>query len=75
MLCDRHGRESGANGYVFTFSGEMHYVPSGVDSWFNLPRDKGVAYAAQESWVMNETIKVCRIIFVVEAYSQQRRFV
>lgn len=35
----------------------MHFVPSGPQSWFNLPRDGGVAYAAQESWVMNATIK------------------
>ncbi|KAG6891081.1 hypothetical protein C0995_014171 [Termitomyces sp. Mi166 len=35
----------------------MHFAPSHPHSWFNLPRDKGVAYAAQESWVQNETIK------------------
>jgi hypothetical protein len=33
--------------------GEMHFVPSGPTSWFNLPRAKGVSYAAQESWVQN----------------------
>lgn len=38
--------------------GEMHYIPSGPESWKNLPRAGGVAYAAQESWVQNETIKV-----------------
>jgi len=37
--------------------GEMHFVPSGPTSWFNLPRKGGVAYAAQESWVQNETIR------------------
>jgi hypothetical protein len=42
----------------FTFVGEMHFMPSGPTSWFNLPRKGGVAYAAQESWVQNETIKV-----------------
>ncbi|KAG5352719.1 glutathione S-conjugate-exporting ATPase Abc4 [Termitomyces sp. Mn162] len=35
----------------------MHFTPSHPHSWYNLPRDKGVAYAAQESWVQNETIK------------------
>jgi hypothetical protein len=40
------------------YIGELHFVPSGPDSWFNLPRAQGVAYAAQESWVQNETIKV-----------------
>lgn len=38
--------------------GEMHYIPSGPDSFVSLPRTGGVAYAAQESWVQNETIKV-----------------
>ncbi|KAJ7161077.1 multidrug resistance-associated ABC transporter [Mycena filopes] len=27
------------------------------ESWYNLPRDGGVAYAAQESWVQSATIK------------------
>ncbi|KAJ6504576.1 P-loop containing nucleoside triphosphate hydrolase protein [Mycena vitilis] len=40
-----------------TGSGEMHWIPSTPDSWYNLPRDFGVAYAAQESWVLNETIR------------------
>lgn len=35
----------------------MHFVPSTVDSWYSLPRKGGVAYAAQESWVQNETIR------------------
>ena len=38
-------------------SGEMHFMPSGANSWYNLPRGQGVAYAAQESWVLNETIR------------------
>ena len=37
--------------------GEMHFIPSTADAWFNLPRKGGVAYAAQESWVQNETIR------------------
>ena len=35
----------------------MHFIPLTADSWFNLPRKGGVAYAAQESWVQNETIR------------------
>ena len=35
----------------------MHFIPYAVDSWFNLPRDQGIAYAAQESWVQNDTIR------------------
>ena len=37
--------------------GEMHFIPLTADAWFNLPRKDGVAYAAQESWVQNETIR------------------
>ena len=40
----------------------MHFIPSGPGSWYNLPRSSGVAYAAQESWVLNETIR-SNIIF------------
>ncbi|KAJ7700269.1 hypothetical protein B0H16DRAFT_1642910 [Mycena metata] len=40
-----------------TGSGEMHWIPSSPDSWYNLPRSSGVAYATQESWVLNETIR------------------
>lgn len=35
----------------------MHFIPSQTDSWYNLPRAGGVAYAAQESWVQNATIR------------------
>lgn len=37
--------------------GEMHFIRENEDSWFNLPREWGVAYTAQESWVQNETIR------------------
>lgn len=36
----------------------MHFIRPSPGSRFNLPRGGGVAYAAQESWVQNETIKV-----------------
>jgi ABC-type transport system involved in cytochrome bd biosynthesis fused ATPase/permease subunit len=35
----------------------MHQLPTSPSSWFNLPRRGGVSYAAQESWVLNDTIK------------------
>ena len=38
-------------------SGEMHFIPSNTNSWFNLPRGDGVAYSAQEPWVQNATIR------------------
>ena len=47
-----------SDGNLINFSaGEMHFNRTSPDSWFNLPRDEGVAYAAQESWVQNATIR------------------
>lgn len=51
---------SGKTSMLMALLGEMHYIPSGPESWKNLPKEGGVAYAAQESWVQNETIKVIR---------------
>ncbi|KAF7964551.1 hypothetical protein HWV62_5794, partial [Athelia sp. TMB] len=48
---------SGKTSLLMALLGEMHFVRPGPSSWFNLPRSGGVAYAAQESWVQNETIK------------------
>ncbi|KAH9475153.1 ATP-binding cassette transporter abc4 [Psilocybe cubensis] len=48
---------SGKTSILMALLGEMHFVASNPDSWFNLPRDGGIAYAAQESWVQNDTIK------------------
>ncbi|KAF7339970.1 ATP-binding cassette transporter [Mycena venus] len=48
---------SGKTSLLMALLGEMHFVPSGPASWYNLPRANGVSYAAQESWVQNETIK------------------
>ncbi|KAF7368478.1 Multidrug resistance-associated ABC transporter protein [Mycena venus] len=53
---------SGKTSLLMALLGEMHWIPSSPDSWFNLPRGSGVAYAAQESWVLNETIRT-NIIF------------
>ncbi|KAJ7272088.1 hypothetical protein B0H12DRAFT_1200283 [Mycena haematopus] len=48
---------SGKTSLLMALLGEMHLVPSSLPSWYNLPRSKGVSYAAQESWVMNDTIR------------------
>ncbi|KAJ7501621.1 hypothetical protein B0H11DRAFT_2275231 [Mycena galericulata] len=48
---------SGKTSLLMALLGEMHFVPSGPTSWYNLPRVNGISYAAQESWVQNETIK------------------
>ncbi|EPS98690.1 hypothetical protein FOMPIDRAFT_1037403 [Fomitopsis schrenkii] len=48
---------SGKSSLIMALLGEMHYMAAGPDSFFSLPRTGGVAYAAQESWVQNETIR------------------
>ena len=48
---------SGKTSLLMALLGELHYIPSGPESYASLPRAGGVAYAAQESWVQNETIR------------------
>ncbi|GBE88702.1 ATP-binding cassette transporter abc4 [Sparassis crispa] len=48
---------SGKTSVLMALLGEMHYIPSGPDSYVLLPRAGGIAYAAQESWVLSETIR------------------
>ncbi|KAJ7732681.1 multidrug resistance-associated ABC transporter [Mycena metata] len=48
---------SGKTSLLMALLGEMHLIQSSPASWFNLPRQRGVSYAAQESWVLNDTIK------------------
>ncbi|KAJ8699794.1 hypothetical protein PTI98_002881 [Pleurotus ostreatus] len=48
---------SGKTSLLMALLGEMHFVPSGPNSLCNLPRQGGVSYACQESWVQNETIR------------------
>jgi hypothetical protein len=48
----------------------MHFAPFESESWFNLDRRDGVAYAAQESWVQNETIR--NNILFGEGYNEER---
>lgn len=52
---------AGKTSLLMALLGEMHYIPAGPDSFVNLPRAGGVAYAAQESWVQNDTIRVCAL--------------
>ncbi|QRW00073.1 ABC transporter transmembrane region [Ceratobasidium sp. AG-Ba] len=47
----------GKTSLLMALLGEMHFVPSVPGAWFGLPREGGVAYAAQEAWVQNETIR------------------
>ncbi|KAF5370320.1 hypothetical protein D9758_006919 [Tetrapyrgos nigripes] len=50
---------SGKTALLLALLGEMHFVPptTANESWVNLPREGGIAYAPQESWVLNQTIK------------------
>jgi ABC-type Mn2+/Zn2+ transport system ATPase subunit len=54
---------SGKTSLLMALLGEMYFVPSKPDGWMNLPRNRGVAFAAQESWVQNETIRVRSLFF------------
>jgi hypothetical protein len=51
----------GKTSLLMALLGELHYIPSGPGAWVNLPRSGGVSYAAQESWIQNETIRVSNI--------------
>lgn len=61
---------SGKTSLLMAMLGEMHFMPSVPDSWYNLPRSSGVAYAAQEAWVLNETIK--NNVLFGHAYDEDR---
>ncbi|KAJ7634724.1 P-loop containing nucleoside triphosphate hydrolase protein [Roridomyces roridus] len=61
---------AGKTSLLMALLGEMHFIPSTPNSWFNLPRAGGVAYASQESWVLNETIRD-NILFGAE-YEEER---
>ncbi|EIW78586.1 P-loop containing nucleoside triphosphate hydrolase protein [Coniophora puteana RWD-64-598 SS2] len=47
---------SGKTSMLMALLGEMHFINTPL-SWFNLSRKGGVAYAAQEPWKQNATIK------------------
>lgn len=48
---------AGKTSLLLALLGEMRYSPLTADSFVSLPRVGGVAYAAQESWIQNDTIK------------------
>ncbi|KAJ6508901.1 multidrug resistance-associated ABC transporter [Mycena sanguinolenta] len=47
----------GKTAILLALLGEMHFVPVGPNPWINLPRQGGVAYASQQPWIENATIK------------------
>lgn len=60
LVCGPTG--SGKTSLLMALLGEMHFRPSGPNSLCHLPREDGVAYAAQEAWVFNDSIQV-RLIY------------
>ncbi|KAG8781969.1 hypothetical protein FRC12_021352 [Ceratobasidium sp. 428] len=60
----------GKTSLLMALLGEMHFVPSSNDSWFGLPRERGLAYAAQEAWVHSGSIRD-NILFGLE-YNEER---
>ncbi|KAJ7667031.1 hypothetical protein B0H17DRAFT_1210523 [Mycena rosella] len=46
----QRGRINLETSLLMALLGEMHWLPASPDSWYNLPRSGGIAYAAQESW-------------------------
>ncbi|KAK7025989.1 hypothetical protein VNI00_015819 [Paramarasmius palmivorus] len=48
---------SGKTSLLMALLGELHFIPLKPDSYVSLPRGGGLAYAAQESWVQNDTIR------------------
>lgn len=47
----------GKTSMLMALLGELHFQPEILDSFYNLPRGGGVAYAAQEAWIQNATVK------------------
>jgi len=48
---------SGKTSLLLALIGELHFELEYPSSWYQLPREGGVAYAAQEAWVQNATIR------------------
>lgn len=48
---------AGKTSLLMALLGEMHFESRGPDSSFGLPRSGGVAYASQQSWLQNRTLR------------------
>lgn len=48
---------SGKSSLLKALTGELHFEPQNEYAFFNLPRDGGVSFAAQESWCMSDSIR------------------
>jgi ABC-type multidrug transport system fused ATPase/permease subunit len=48
---------SGKSSFLAALTGELHFEPIDNTSFFHLPREGGVSFAAQESWCMSDSIK------------------
>ncbi|KAJ7092446.1 P-loop containing nucleoside triphosphate hydrolase protein [Mycena belliarum] len=63
---------AGKSSLLLSLLGETYFTPSSPGGWYNLPREGGVAYAAQESWVQSDTIKA-NIVFGAEFDAERYR--
>ncbi|KAJ3557435.1 hypothetical protein NM688_g1474 [Phlebia brevispora] len=61
---------SGKTSMLMALLGEMHHIALASDAYCRLPRHGGVAYHAQESWILNDTIRN-NILFGL-AYDEER---
>ncbi|KAG8912149.1 hypothetical protein FRC00_005159 [Tulasnella sp. 408] len=62
----------GKTSMLMALLGEMHFQPEILDSFYNLPRGGGVAYAAQEAWIQNATVKATDLGAVLKQCALER---
>jgi ABC-type multidrug transport system fused ATPase/permease subunit len=55
LVCGPTG--SGKSSLLAALIGELHFEPENDTSFFHLPRDGGVSFAAQESWCTSASIR------------------
>ncbi|KAJ6584840.1 multidrug resistance-associated ABC transporter [Mycena capillaripes] len=63
----------GKTAVLLALLGEMHFIPAGPNSWFNLPRQGGVAYTSQLPWIENASIKQ-NIVFDTSLPFEETRY-
>ncbi|KAF7365323.1 hypothetical protein MVEN_00404300 [Mycena venus] len=63
----------GKTAVLLALLGETHFIPAGPNPWVNLPRQGGVAYASQQPWVENATIKQ-NIVFDTSVSFNEARY-
>ncbi|KAG8926192.1 hypothetical protein FRC00_003144 [Tulasnella sp. 408] len=62
----------GKTSMLMALLGEMHFQPQILESFYNLPRGGGVAYAAQEAWIQNTTVNATDLGAVLKQCALER---